>query len=63
VAGFRCRECRRVIARRWARRNAEKARRRYLPSQIDAARAKVRALENEARRYGMTDLLDAGGRS
>ena len=32
-------------------------RRRYLPSQIDAARRKVLALENEALRYGMTELL------
>lgn len=31
---------------------------RYLPAQLEAARHKVRALENEARRLGMTDLLD-----
>jgi DNA-binding MarR family transcriptional regulator len=33
-------------------------RRRYLPSQLDAARRKVRALENEAERYGMRELLE-----
>lgn len=32
---------------------------RYLPTQLAAARHKVRALENEARRYGMLDLLEA----
>jgi hypothetical protein len=32
---------------------------RYLPAQLDAARAKVAALEVEARRYGMTELLEA----
>lgn len=32
-------------------------RRRYLPSQLEAARRKVEALENEAKRYGMTELL------
>lgn len=31
---------------------------RYLPFALDAARRKVRALENEARRYGMEDLLE-----
>lgn len=30
---------------------------RYLPAQLEAARAKVRMLENEARRYGLHDLL------
>lgn len=32
---------------------------RYLPRQIEGARAKLAALENEARRYGMTELLEA----
>jgi len=32
---------------------------RYLPHQLEAARKKVRILENEARRYGFTHLLDA----
>ena len=36
---------------------AEYNRRRYLPAQLEAARRKVEALENEARRYGMTELL------
>ena len=31
---------------------------RALPARIEAARRKVTALENEARRYGMTDLLE-----
>lgn len=30
---------------------------RYLPKQLDAARKKVEMLENEARRYGLTELL------
>ena len=30
---------------------------RALPEQLDAARRKVRALENEATRYGLTHLL------
>lgn len=30
---------------------------RYLPQQLDRARRRVAALENEARRYGMNDLL------
>ena len=34
------------------------ARLRYLPAQLAAARHKVRALENEARRYGMAELLE-----
>lgn len=34
---------------------------RYLPGQIERARRKLAALENEARRYGMHDLI--GGRS
>lgn len=32
-------------------------RRRRLPGQIDAARRKLLSLENEARRYGMNELL------
>lgn len=31
---------------------------RYLPGQLEAARRKVVALENEARRYGMVELLE-----
>lgn len=30
---------------------------RYLPTAIDNARRNLRALENEAARYGMTELL------
>lgn len=30
---------------------------RYLPDQLEAARRKVAMLENEARRYGLNDLL------
>ncbi len=30
---------------------------RYLPSQLQRARARVRHLETEARRFGLTDLL------
>ena len=30
----------------------------YLPDALERARRKVRALENEARRYGMTELLE-----
>lgn len=30
---------------------------KYLPRQIDATRRKLAALEAEARRYGLTDLL------
>ncbi len=33
---------------------------RILPEQLDNARRKVRALENEARRYGMEHLLGGG---
>lgn len=32
---------------------------RMLPEQLERARRRVAALENEARRYGMTDLLEA----
>lgn len=31
---------------------------RYLPVALEAARRKVAALENEARRYGMVDLVE-----
>lgn len=31
----------------------------YLPHQIAATKRKLQMLRNEARRYGMTDLLDA----
>lgn len=30
---------------------------RVLPEQLESARRKVRALENEARRYGMENLV------
>lgn len=30
---------------------------RYLPGQIEACRHKLRALQNEARRYNMYDLI------
>ena len=33
---------------------------RSLPAMLDRARRKVEALENEARRYGMLDLLESG---
>lgn len=33
---------------------------RRLPDQIQTARKKLAMLENEARRYGMTDLLQGG---
>lgn len=33
----------------------------HLPRQLDAARRKVRALENEARRYGWHDLVEKRG--
>ena len=35
-----------------------KYRQRYLPQQILATRAKLRALENEARRYGLHYLVE-----
>lgn len=38
------------------RNNAYRA--RYLPDQLDAARRKVAALENEAARLGLHDLLE-----
>jgi len=38
--------------------DTQAARIRRLPDQLAAARHKVRALENEARRYGFTDLLE-----
>ena len=33
---------------------------RYLPTALESARRKLAALETEARRYGMTDLLKPG---
>lgn len=36
---------------------SEYRRRRYLPEQIAATRRKLAMLENEARRYGMDELL------
>lgn len=65
--GVRCRECRRAIARESARRKRSEVdeeqrrlqyRMRYLPSQIIALRRKLAMLENEARRYGFTELLE-----
>jgi hypothetical protein len=41
----------------------EYQRRRYLPEAMDNARRKVAALENEARRYGMHELLEPGGQA
>ena len=38
----------------------EMHRRKYLPTALDGARRKVAALENEAHRYGMEHLLEAG---
>jgi hypothetical protein len=35
----------------------EYRRRSYLPGQIEATRRKLAALENEARRYGMDELV------
>lgn len=66
----RCRTCQNACNRAYKRRDyatmtpAEKwiaYRVRHLPKQIEAARRKVAALENEARRYGMNDLI--GGQS
>lgn len=37
-----------------------KDRMRYLPAQIAATRHKLVALENEARRYGMLELIGGG---
>jgi len=31
---------------------------RYLPAQLEKARTKVRHLENEARRLGLTELIE-----
>lgn len=42
------------------KRDAIADRKRYLPIQLEATRRKLRMLENEARRYGMTELLEAG---
>ena len=46
------------VGKRIRHRDPIYGRTRYLPSQLDAARRKVAALENEARRYGMLHLLD-----
>lgn len=35
-------------------------RRRRLPEMLECARRKVAALENEAKRYGLDDLLEPG---
>lgn len=68
-----CRLCANAASREWKRRNREEikndaeARRifnmqqrmRRLPDQIEATRHKLAMLENEARRYGMTELIGA----
>ena len=68
-----CRECANASHRRWRQRQREAVARdpevrrithmqyriRVLPEQLDKARHKLTALENEARRLGMTDLLEA----
>lgn len=71
--GVRCRICRRKTAREsWARNytpvqrapakpktyDPEYYRINRLPEMLANARRKVAALENEARRYGFTDLLE-----
>lgn len=61
-AEARCRQCtqasqRRTVAQTPPSLIALQNRQRYLPRQIEAARHKVVMLENEARRYGMTELL------
>lgn len=38
----------------------ENYRRGYLPSQLEATRRKLKALINEAKRMGMTELLEEG---
>lgn len=48
------------MIRRRSRHDPEAYRIRYLPQQLEAARRKVAALENEARRYGFVDLLESG---
>ena len=66
--GTRCKTCRQEISRRSAARCRSEAasdrytyhRLSYLPRQLEAARRKVAMLENEARRYGMTNLLQGG---
>ena len=65
--GSRCRECRKEIARRSAAKRRDTANDRYtyhrlayLPRQLEATRRKLVMLENEARRYGMLDLLQGG---
>lgn len=70
IAGDRalCLTCQRRYQREWKQKNPEgredrftRHRREYLPRQLETARHKVAMLENEARRYGMTELLE--GRS
>lgn len=65
----RCRECHREHQRAYkakARVNRDRDaahlayRVQYLPGQIEATRRKLTALENEARRYGMHDLVGGG---
>lgn len=55
----RCLQCHRKASRESMRRHrsGEAYRKRYLPIQLAATREKLRLLENEARRYGMTELL------
>jgi len=61
-----CRTCRNAYQRAYTRKDREEDGRQrytrhrlsYLPRQLEAARHKVAMLENEARRYGMTDLLE-----
>lgn len=65
IAGRRhiCRQCHKQHLRAaHARKSPDEVylehRIRYLPMQIASARAKVQHLEEEARRYGMTELLE-----
>lgn len=66
--GVRCRTCRRETARKSYHNTKAglsvedrrlEGRLRYLPAQIINTRRKLAALENEARRYGFTELLEA----
>lgn len=57
-----CLSCKREHAAVWWRKQDEKRRRqmyrrRFLPHQLEAARRKVAALENEARELGFTHLV------
>lgn len=67
-ARTRCKTCHRAVALKWAQSERAKmtAQERYqqdrmarLPEMLEATRHKLRMLETEARRYGMTDLLEA----